>query len=62
MFDDLYKKLRIESQEDMELLEECIREEIDYLVAEGFVKVLPNGKYRFYTDEEIQKEIDEISL
>lgn len=61
LFEDLYQKIDLSSKEDIELLAECIQEEIDYLVAEGFGEITSDQCFRFFTDNEIQFQIDSIS-
>lgn len=61
LFENLYQKLDLSSKEDIELLDQCIQEEIDYLVAEGFGEIASDQRFRFFTDNEIEFQIDSVS-
>lgn len=54
---ETFEALGIDSQE---ALEQEIQLQIKYLVEEGFAVELPNGNFRMKTQEELQKEVEEI--
>ena len=56
---ETFEALGINSQED---LEQEIQLQLKYLVEEGFAIELPNGNFRMKTQEELQEEIEEISM
>lgn len=56
---ETFEALGINSQE---ALEQEIQLQLKYLVEEGFAIELPNGNFRMKTQEELQEEIEEISM
>ena len=56
---EAFEALGINSQE---ALENEIQLQLNYLIQEGFAVELPNGKFRLKTQEELQEEIEEISM
>ena len=56
---EAFKALGIDSPE---ALENEIQLQLKYLVEEGFAIELPNGKFRMKTKEELQEEVEEISM
>lgn len=56
---EVFEALGINSQE---ALEQEIQLQINYLIEEGFAIELPNGKFRMKTQEELQEEVEEISM
>ena len=54
---ETFEALGIDSQE---ALEQEIQLQIKYLVEEGFAVELPNGNFRMKTQEELQKEVEEL--
>lgn len=56
---EAFKALGIDSPE---ALENEIQLQLNYLVEEGFAIELPNGKFRMKTKEELQEEVEEISM
>jgi hypothetical protein len=51
---EAFKSLNINSQKD---LEQEIQSQLNYLVSEGFVIELPNGKFRMKSQKELQSEL-----
>lgn len=61
IFKDLYEQIDINNPEDVKFLDDCIEEEIDYLLAEGFGERMTDGTFRFFTEEEIDLEVERAS-
>ena len=61
MEEDFYKNFIINTQKDMDLLEQCIQEEMNYLLAEGFIEDVGNGRYRIFTEQELQDQLNQLS-
>lgn len=56
---EAFQALEIDSPE---ALKNEIQLQINYLIEEGFAIELPNGKFRMKTQEELQEEVQEISM